>query len=145
MESAVIENLLDRYFEAKTTVEEENKLRNYFSSDVVAPHLQGYAPLFGYFEEERQEKFPGAINYTASKKKVYSWVAVAASIMIIFGATLQEDQSRAEFGTYEDPEVALQKTREALQMVSHLMNDGTEELSYLQEFNYTTNKITKTQ
>ena len=48
MESDKINALLEKYFEGETTIAEENELKKYFSSAVVAPHLQQYHSLFGY-------------------------------------------------------------------------------------------------
>ena len=59
------------------------------------------------------------------------------------GIVSQQNNQASEFGTYEDPELAMQKTREALEMVSKYMNTGTEELGYLEEFNSATEKIVK--
>ncbi|GAB2772737.1 hypothetical protein [Salinimicrobium soli] len=141
MDLKVIESLLEKYLNAETSLKEEEKLRAYFSSGQVAPHLQEYSPMFSYFSRAKEEKYSGKVAYKPGKRKVYSWVAVAASIMILLGVVAQKESQVSEFGTYEDPELAMQKTREALQMVSMYMNDGTEDLSYLQEFNTTTDKI----
>lgn len=143
MESRAIEKLIDRYLEAETTVKEEERLRDYFVSGDVAPHLQQYAPMFTYFSQAKEESFTGKITYTSGRKKVYSWIAVAASILILLGVVFQQENAVNEFGTYEDPELAMQKTKEALEMVSRYMNTGTEDLAYLEEFNSTKNKIVK--
>lgn len=150
MESQIIEKLLDRYFEAETTAAEEARLKIYFSSGEVAPHLQQYIPMFCYFDQARTERFskevsfkPGAVKFSAAKRKVYSWVAIAASIVILMGVVIQQDNQVSDFGTYEDPELAMQKTREALEMMSVYMNAGTEDLGYIEEFNNTKDKIVK--
>ncbi|WP_423818347.1 hypothetical protein V5739_11940 [Salinimicrobium sp. TIG7-5_MAKvit] len=150
MESQIIEKLLDRYFEAETTGEEEARLKNYFSSGEVAPHLQQYIPMFCYFDQAKTEKLERKVAYTPHKnrlepgrKKVYSWVAIATSIVIFLGVVIQQENQVSEFGTYEDPELAMQKTREALEMMSLYMNAGTEDLSYIEEFNNTKDKIVK--
>lgn len=143
MESKAIENLIEKYLEAETSVREEERLRAYFASGDVAPHLQQYAPMFNYFDLAKEESYSGNVRVTSGRKKVYSWVAVAASIVILLGVALQQNDQVSEFGTYEDPELAMQKTKEALEMVSRYMNTGTEDLGYLQEFNSTTNKIVK--
>lgn len=143
MESKAIENLIEKYLEAETSVREEERLRAYFSKGDVAPHLQQYAPMFNYFDVAREESYSGKVYINSGRKKVYSWVAVAASIVILLGVALQQNNDINEFGTYEDPELAMQKTKEALEMVSRYMNTGTEDLGYLQEFNSTKNKIVK--
>ncbi|MGB7785411.1 MAG: hypothetical protein WBL27_04850 [Salinimicrobium sp.] len=143
MESKAIEALLEKYLAAETSVKEEEKLKAYFCSGQVAPHLQEYVPMFSYFSLAKEENYSGKLKFTSARKKVYSWVAVAASIIILMGVVVQQNNQVSELGTYEDPELAMQKTREALQMVSMYMNDGTEDLGYLQEFNETKEKIVK--
>ncbi|NJW52754.1 hypothetical protein [Salinimicrobium oceani] len=150
MELKVIEGLLDKYFEAETSNAEEAQLRAYFLSGDVAPHLEQYIPMFCLFEQAKTENLDKKVRYTPSssrfevgRKKVYSWVAIAASIVILMGIVVQQENQTSEFGTYEDPELAMQKTIEALEMMSVYMNAGTEDLGYIEEFNSTKDKIVK--
>ena len=51
MESVKIEQLLDKYLNAETTLQEEAVLRDYFTSGKeVALHLESYQALFGYYD-----------------------------------------------------------------------------------------------
>lgn len=149
MESRVIESLLDKYFEAETSGAEEAQLKSYFTSGEVAPHLQQYIPVFCYFEQAGKENLTKEVTYAPknifeeSRRKVYSWVAIAASIVILLGVVVQQENQVSEYGTYEDPELAMQKTMEALEMMSVYMNSGTDELGYIEEFNSTKDKIVK--
>ena len=172
MELKAIEQLLEKYLEAETSVQEEAALNAYFASNEVAPHLQEYAPMFAYFSASRMEGYSGerglrqaqpdtnevlqedlqdqkrngVVNLSLSKanrRKVYSWVAVAASIVLMAGVFLQEQSGVSEFGSYEDPEVAMEETKRALDMVSQLMNSGNDNLVHLNEFNNTKNKLLK--
>jgi hypothetical protein len=52
METAAIKALLEKYWQAETTVEEEQILAAYFKSPEVDAGLRPYADLFAYFEEE---------------------------------------------------------------------------------------------
>jgi len=50
-----IENLIERYFNAETTLEEESLIRKYYRNtpvNEIEPQLRGYAQLFGYFSNE---------------------------------------------------------------------------------------------
>ncbi|NJY62343.1 hypothetical protein HC174_06180 [Salinimicrobium sp. CDJ15-81-2] len=149
MESRVIESLLDKYFEAETSGAEEAQLKTYFTSGEVAPHLQQYIPIFCYFEQGGKENLTKEVTYAPknkfdkSRKKVYSWAAIAASIIILLGVIIQQENELSDYGTYEDPQVAMQKTIEALEMMSVYMNSGTDELGYIEEFNSTKDKIVK--
>jgi hypothetical protein len=46
MDYKYIEQLIDRYFEGETSVEEEQILRNFFAQSIVPEHLRQWQPLF---------------------------------------------------------------------------------------------------
>ena len=48
-----LHRLIDLYFEGLTSLEEEQRLRDYFTSSDVDPDFRLYQPMFQYFEEER--------------------------------------------------------------------------------------------
>lgn len=56
MEKAMIKALLEKYWQAETTVEEEQALAAYFQGPDIDPELQQYSDLFAYFDEELQVK-----------------------------------------------------------------------------------------
>ncbi len=141
MESTVIEKLLQKYLEAETSLQEEERLRAYFCSGNVAPDFEEYIPLFSYFNSSKEARFEKEVSFDRSKRKIYSLVAVAASIVILLGIAVPRNSTGTEFGTYQDPELAMQKTVETLELVSQLMNNGTEDLEYLEEFNNSKQKI----
>jgi hypothetical protein len=143
MESKAIEVLLEKYLKAETSVKEEERLRTYFASGEVPHNLQQFTPMFSYFNLAKEENFTGKVTYTSGSKKVYSWMAVAASILILLGVVVQQNTTGNEFGTYEDPKLAMQETKEVLEMVSRYMNTGADDLGYLEEFNSAKNKIIK--
>lgn len=55
MDYKYIEQLLERYWECETSVEEERILRSFFSQSDIPCHLQTYAPLFRYQETSANE------------------------------------------------------------------------------------------
>lgn len=146
MDLKQVEELLEKYLDAATSLEEEEQLRAYFNSGEVAPHLIEYQALFGYFHQARQEQYKEKEirhSFSYNRKVVFSWVGVAASILLVVGLFLNQSSQTHEFGTYDDPEVALEKTKEALNFLSKNLNSGTQELGYLQEFNNAKNEILK--
>ncbi|MBK7335936.1 MAG: hypothetical protein IPJ00_07115 [Saprospirales bacterium] len=49
-----IQQLLDKYFEGETSLEEEAALKNYFQGKTIDPAFQAFQPLFRYLDAERQ-------------------------------------------------------------------------------------------
>ena len=47
-----IHSLLDKYFEGKTSGEEEQILRRYFAQDNLPEELEEFAPIFNFFGNE---------------------------------------------------------------------------------------------
>ena len=79
-----INELLDKYFEGQTSLEEEEALREYFSGkNIAAKHLE-YAPIFGFFIKEREK------IYSKNKKnRLYYWIGAAACIVLLVGVGLR--------------------------------------------------------
>ncbi len=82
-----IEELLEKYFEATATLEEEKELKEYFSSENINEEFTKYRPLFIAFKEEKNVVYKEKI---ISKNNKVFWIrfstlsGVAASIAIIF-------------------------------------------------------------
>ncbi len=135
MELDRIEDLLEKYFEATTTVAEEQTIKAYFAGDEVAPHLQQYGPMFGYFSKTKNERFTGQVPLN-TRKKYSKWISVAAAVVVIFGLYLgneYQEQKRAEY--------AYNQTKEALRLLAENLDRGTEKVAYLNEFELTKQKI----
>jgi hypothetical protein len=135
MELYRIESLIEKYFDAETSIAEENELRNYFSSSDVAQHLEHYKPMFGYFNQARQEKSVKNIPLQTTKRKV-EWMSIAASIAVLLGVgtfAWVNNQER-DLGTYDNPEIALRETQKALEMLSGNVNKGIESMKYVGEY-----------
>ncbi len=52
-----IEILIEKYFQGETSLAEERELRSYFSSPNVAPHLEQYKAMFGYFSQAKLDEY----------------------------------------------------------------------------------------
>lgn len=149
MEFNKIEILIEKYFQGETSIAEEKELRSYFSSQDVAPHLEQYKAMFGYFTEAKQQEFTQKIPQQTKKRKVM-WLSIAASIVVLFGMAaffiIDNDNQTAtqnELGSYESPEQAFRETQKALALLSSNVNVGIESISYVQEYNNSKNLIFK--
>lgn len=136
MESGTIEKLLEKYFDAETSTAEERELKIYFASPDVAPHLEQYRPMFGYFAQAGTQQFDKPIPLK-TKRNYTTWMSVAASIVVMLGMFTflnRAQPSQAELGTYDDPEVAFRETQKALNMLSKNVNVGVESVNYIGEY-----------
>jgi hypothetical protein len=146
MEFNKIEILIEKYFQGETSIAEEKELRSYFSSPDVAPHLEQYKAMFGYFTEAKQQKFTQEIPQQTKKRKVM-WLSIAASIVVLFGMVTffmintDETVTQNELGSYDSPEQAFRETQKALALLSSNVNIGIESVSYIQEYDNSKNLI----
>lgn len=144
MELREIEKLIGKYEAGETSLAEEEALREYFTSHEVPPHLESYRILFGYVEQVRQESLIEE-PVLQSRRVDYFWTGIAATVILAVGLFLYQNKdfssSSGGLGTIKDQELALQKTKETLRLVSEYMNDGTEDLVYLKELNTATDKF----
>lgn len=139
MELRSIEKLLEKYFNAETSIAEEKELKAYFASQNVAPHLEQYRPMFGYFAQAGTQQFEKTIPLQSKKRSYVAWLSVAASVVALIGVftfiNRQEPvQQNQELGTFNDPEVAFRETQKALNMLSKNVNKGVKSVNYLEEY-----------
>jgi len=137
MELANIEKLLEKYLSAETTIAEEKELKNYFSQENVAPHLEEYETLFGYFSTSKNERFTKTIQLK-TKRVNWNWLSVAASIVLLVSVYTgyQKNQERKA-------EKVMADTQMALGMLSVNLNKGTAAVAHLQQFETTKDKVFK--
>lgn len=136
MESHNVEVLLDRYFEGETTLVEESQLRDYFTGDAVAPYLEEYVAMFGAFSTAQKETYDRPILMPRSTKPYYRYIAGAAAAVII-GFMLWTQQTHVDNSvttTYENEELAILKTKQALGMMSQMISNSTTQLEVVEEF-----------
>lgn len=140
MESDRIEKLLEKYFEAATTVAEEEMLRDYFGKEKenVPVHLRQYAPMFQYFSVAREERFTGQVPLK-SRKGYLRWASIAAVAVLVFGlywGNMYQERQEQQEALY-----AYQQTKKALSLLAANLERGTEKIAYLNEFEATKEKI----
>jgi hypothetical protein len=142
-----IEKLLEKYFEATTTVAEEETLKAYFSQEEVAKHLVQYAPMFQYFAEATKEQFTKEMplvtlaDNTTKRKFNYKWLSVAAVTLLMFGIYFGNDYRVKAEEERIATEFAYQETKKALDLLATNFSKGTEKVAYLNQFEETKRKI----
>lgn len=89
-----IEELLEKYYDGDTTLEEEKVLKSFFQNENVPAHLQSHAAQFRYYVESAQEQpsitFDERLNLILNPapekpiKKLTSWfMRIAAGLALI--------------------------------------------------------------
>jgi len=140
MELDNIEQLLEKYFEATTTLAEEKLLKAYFSTNRVAPHLKEYQPIFAQLEKAKNESFKRPFQ-VKQKSNHFKWVSVAAAVILFFGIYFMQPKNDPLENEYTQEEIA--SAQEALKLLAFNFDKGTQQISYLQEFEKNTNKFLK--
>ncbi|MDC6365031.1 MULTISPECIES: hypothetical protein [Flavobacteriaceae] len=135
MELDNIEKLLEKYFEATTTVDEERTLQEYFSKEDVAAHLEQYKPMFTYFSVAKEERYTKQVPLKP-RKNYYKWISVAAVAVLSFGIYFGN-----EYQERKQAEYAYQETKKAFELLAENFGKGTEKVAYLQEFEVAKQKI----
>jgi hypothetical protein len=129
--------LLQKYFEAESTLDEENDLINYFNSGEVEEELKPFVPIFSGLKDLAVNEDEGLgedlMNYileSEHKEKVrYRWMwqmvtAVAAAvILVMLGVNFYSNQSQWE-DTFTDPKQAYAEASKTLEFVAGKYNKG---------------------
>ncbi|NBC57369.1 MAG: hypothetical protein GVY05_03655 [Bacteroidetes bacterium] len=136
-----ISQLLEKFLEGKTHVEEEQILADYFNNNKVKPEWQVYKEMFTYFEstkaEESQQTFRP--QNTSSFRSFYKYAAVL--IVCLAGAWFYNYQyNTKDLGTYDDPELALEETKRVFDLISTHINSNTSEIQNLSTLEETKTK-----
>lgn len=146
-----IEKLIAKYEQGDTSLEEEKILTDFFQNEKVPYQLRSYKDLFDFMESSKAEELvnpdfddkilaaiseiqPGS-KYSSRKIKLYSAIAIAASIVILIGLYFQFGQMNQVQDTYDDPLLAYAETKKILMKVSGNLNAGVDELKTVSEFN----------
>ena len=140
-----INQLIEKYFQGETSLEEENLLRAYFHQEDIPQELKIYQPLFGLLDSERTKGVGNHFDNKVfqqigpSQKKrsplypLHRWMgAVAASLILVmsiwwlYPELSPEPASAVNWEKYEpeDPKEAYRITKEALMKVSVELNRG---------------------
>ena len=142
MEEDKVRELLEKYWEGETTLEEEAFLREFFSQEAsLPPDLITEKELFDYFRNEeriqpRQKDFTGKLKANWKKdnstklvslKQMIRYAAVLVPVLIATYFLLTPNRKNTGTGitdSYDDPKKAIEETEKFLMLLSRNMNDG---------------------
>jgi len=144
MELHNIKKLLEKYLDGQTTIQEEKELKQYFSSESIAPELMPYQDMFRYFSKERHVETER--EFTIKQKSTKKWLWMAASVVVLLGVSLtflKQPVQPDDLGTFDNPEIAFEETQKVLQLVAENLNRGKQKIEYIQEYENIKNTIFK--
>lgn len=143
MESHKIKQLLEKYFEGATSIQEEKELKKYFSSGNIAPELMQYQRMFGYFHHQKDIQPQREVNLHPQTSRSWMWVAASAVILLGIGFSFLKQQPTTNLGSFDNPELALEETHKALSLIAENLNQGKQNMQYIQEYENTKKYIFK--
>ena len=158
MDSNRLDELLQKYWNAETSLEEEQELKMFFTTEPIPEQFRETASLFRYFEMQKNVGLNDAQFDKDLKKKlkpkgkvvsfsVMQIARIAAGLLVVVAATffIREEVRKAypdePEDTYTDPKVAFEETKKALMMISKSFNKAQKEASKINVFNEATEKI----
>jgi hypothetical protein len=141
MKEELLKELLEKYYSGDTSLEEEHRLREYFSGDVVLPGYEAEIEIFRLYSVSGEISYPDDILEGRIKDAIdhleehhsrrilpirrYALVSIAAGLMILAVSYFMLRQHAEPEDTYSDPRLAYAETIKILNEVSVKLNKGT--------------------
>jgi hypothetical protein len=145
MKTEEIKKLLEKYYNAEATDEEELILREFFRQESVPETFSREKEIFNYYDSfegagEPSKDFEKRIiesinnenkrlNVISSRRIFVTISAIAAGLIILAGTYFFFMQNRQPKDTFSDPEIAYAETMRILTNVSISLNKGTQALT----------------
>jgi hypothetical protein len=132
MKEQEIKQLLERYWQCETSLEEEKQLRAFFLGNDFPKTLKSYQPLFLATNQlsgiQASNELKSKLN-GPSRLQLYPVLKIAASVLIIltigigFYTHYQQEKymDRVFSDTYTDPEDAVRTTEQVIAKVSSVL------------------------
>jgi uncharacterized protein YneF (UPF0154 family) len=145
-----VKELLESYYEGRTTLNEEKQLKRFFANENIPPEFEADRLYFESLEDYTGLLVPpniesivtGAIQKEEFERKerknriyrIVTGTSIAASLLLFFVVgwfIVQNRYSNQLVDTYTDPQIAFEQTRALLQKVSKNMNKASKEIQYM--------------
>ncbi len=159
MDSKQIDELLNKYWNCETSLEEEQQLKAYFRGKEIPEQHRDTAALFRYFDEHKKK----GINDTSFEhdvlqkvkprgkmvKLLYNSMRIAAGIAVLVVATylvrneIRKSSPQEIVDTYDDPKLAFEETKKALMMISKSFGSAENKARKIKMFNEAQQEVQK--
>jgi hypothetical protein len=165
MDSKRLDELLAKYWNCQTTLEEEQELRRYLTENDVPDDVMPVASLFRYFEQQGKMAVQNDFDRTVMQKvvqanrarsgklkalvsyslRIAAGVAVLVAAIVLVRQELRKSDSVAVNGelvdTFDDPKEAFKETKRALEMISKGFGRAEQQAKKINTFNEAQEKI----
>ena len=155
------EDLLRKYWNCETSLEEEKQLREYFGGENIPEQLRDTAGMFRYFEEAKKKSlndvaFDDQVMLKINPRRgqirrlVYNSMRIAAGLLVVIAATwfirteVRQTIPQEMVDTYDDPELAFEETKKALLMISKSFGTAEQHTRKINMFNEAQEEIQRT-
>lgn len=162
MDSKKLEELVKKYWDCESSLEEEAQLREYFRGKDVPEQWKETAALFRYFDEQKNKAVDPTFEVTVLGKlkntkrsgegrvvKLFNnALRIAAGVAVLLVAVYfvrheirkTNDQIAVE-DTFSDPERAFEETKKALLMISKGFGSAEQQAKKINMFNEAREKV----
>jgi len=154
MDSKKAEALREKYWEGKTSLEEETELKRYLSAGSFSNepdktyfdflhNKSMLKPLNEAFDNEILDLIHEKNNALKPKKNMLTYWYIAASLVLVISASIifrneiikvEKPINVVQTDTYDDPEKAFEETKRALLLISSRLNQTNEYTSQFSKF-----------
>jgi hypothetical protein len=148
MEQSRKEELLRKYENGESNLQEEKELKDYFKNNPEVSD-ENLIHVFNYYEAQKLVDLNVPINLKQKGRKD-TWLGLAASLVLVFGLLFVLLQNKQELPsdslvlkTSDNPEEVLKETQKALALLSVQVNTGIGSVRYLKEYQKSKDKIFK--
>lgn len=161
MDSEKIDELLNKYWNCETSLEEEEQLQAYFRNTALPEQHKEAAPMFRYFDAQKRKSlddpsFEGSVMKKIHAPQngklrvlVFNSMRIAAGIVALVLAVwlvrmeVRKSTPQEIADTYDDPKLAFEETKKALMMISRSFGTAEEQAKKINLFNEAQKEIQK--
>ena len=144
MKEELLKELLEKYYNGETSIEEELRLKEYFSGKDVLPGYEAEKEIFRLYsasgqiaapDDELEARIKIAIDHFEEPKmkrtpviRRYTVMSIAAGLLILIASYFMLKHHAEPKDTFSDPRLAYAETMKILNEVSYKLNKGTSAL-----------------
>ncbi|MCK5782691.1 MAG: hypothetical protein KAH10_08880 [Flavobacteriales bacterium] len=137
-----IEELVEKYYDAETSSQEEEILREFFTNEEVPAHLMYEKAQFAYYKEQSEIyndiEFEIPKKKTSQKKnnKIFNLMNYAAAAVVLVSAGwFSNNKYQEHLQEQHEIKIAYDETQKALAFLSSNFNVGIEKAEKFSEMN----------